>query len=209
MPVIDIHTWNDKMLKYGVLYIIFRLAVYQWWYVYPGIYADGPYIDAMHPKNFVLFVSIFCLFFLIYVNINDAPTVKIRNTPEQKSEISEISENVIECADQSLRRYFQARGKFWVFYNFVPATSNFRCNETITYTTHADYTFLGNVETLVDRWNGPVSIAVYAPGEDFDVALRSIAYLRNCRSSKIATYVTFHIFFDNDHFPEKVTYNLS
>ena len=43
------------------------------------------------------------------------------------------------------------RGKFWVLYNYIKASRYFNCNETITYTTHGDYTFLDNLEPLLKR----------------------------------------------------------
>lgn len=50
----------------------------------------------------------------------------------------------------------------------------------MTYTTHGDVTFLDNVVPLVRRWDGPLSMAVYTPGTDYDHAIESIAYLRQC-----------------------------
>ena len=44
------------------------------------------------------------------------------------------------------------RGAFWVLENYIPAEVSFRCNETITFTTHGDFTFLDNLEPLTDRW---------------------------------------------------------
>ncbi|XP_022911266.2 beta-1,4-glucuronyltransferase 1-like [Onthophagus taurus] len=95
------------------------------------------------------------------------------------------------------------RGKYFVLYNYVLPSLSFNCRESVTYTTHGDFSFLENIETLVDRWDGPISLAVYAPGSDFELSLRSIKYLRNCRHSKIKKFVTFHVFFDWEHFPVK------
>jgi len=55
------------------------------------------------------------------------------------------------CQDKSNRRRIAQRGDYWVLYNYVPARRKFRCDESITYTTHADFTFLDNLEPLVDR----------------------------------------------------------
>ena len=79
------------------------------------------------------------------------------------------------------------------------------CHDTITYTTHSDFTFLENVIPLLERWEAPLSIALYAPGSDFDSTLSSIMYLRNCNPQGflVQQYATFHIFFDSQYFPLK------
>lgn len=64
---------------------------------------------------------------------------------------------LLGCQDKSNRRRIAQRGDYWVLYNYVPARRWFRCDESITYTTHADFTFLDNLEPLLDRlasiWN--------------------------------------------------------
>lgn len=144
----------------------------------------------MRYKNIVLWTTLLCLF--------------ISNS----SSITKF-DSFANCTSKRIQPHFQTRGFYTVFYNYMIASASFKCSETVTCTTHADYTFFDNVETLVDRWNGPVSIAVYAPGEDFLTAVKSIAYLRHCKHRKIRKYVTFHIFFDTIHYPNKVKYELS
>lgn len=56
---------------------------------------------------------------------------------------------------------------------------------------------------LVERWRGPVSAAVYAPGTDFNSTLHTVAFLRWCRPL-VAKHVTFHLFFPADHMPDHV-----
>ena len=81
----------------------------------------------------------------------------------------------------------------------------FRCNETITYTTHGDFTFLDNLEPLLDRWQGPVSLALYTPGSDLSLTIETILYFRDCSNSTLVRdWVTFHVFFDLDHIPDIV-----
>ena len=38
------------------------------------------------------------------------------------------------------------------------------CHETITFTTHGEFGFLFNLEAVVDRWQGPISVAIFTPG---------------------------------------------
>lgn len=58
---------------------------------------------------------------------------------------------LLGCQDKTNRRRIAQRGDYWVLYNYVPARRWFRCDESITYTTHADFTFLDNLEPLLDR----------------------------------------------------------
>lgn len=57
-----------------------------------------------------------------------------------------------ECQTRPLRPFYQQRGEYWVLENYLPAVMSFRCDESITYTTHGDYTFLDNLEPLTSRW---------------------------------------------------------
>jgi len=103
------------------------------------------------------------------------------------------------------------RGNYWVLYNYVRAEKVFGDFDSVTYTTHSDFTFLDNLEPLLERWMGPVSIALYSPGSDFKKTLERISYLRECTQSPLVkAYVTFHIFFDSGHFPlSKIPQELS
>ncbi|XP_050435016.1 beta-1,4-glucuronyltransferase 1 [Adelges cooleyi] len=112
--------------------------------------------------------------------------------------------DLLGCSDKSNRRRIAQRGDYWVLYNYVPARRWFKCDESITYTTHADYTFLDNLEPLLDRWRGPISIALYTPGADFMPTLSAIRYLRQCRSPLVAELVTFHLYFASGHVPKSV-----
>merc|ERR1719494_554897 len=97
------------------------------------------------------------------------------------------------------------RGDHWVLYNYIKAEKRFQCNESITYTTHGGFEFLDNLEPLLQRWQGPLSIAVYAPGTDFEKTIDAIFYYRECRrNSLVRNFATFHLFFDFFHLPAKI-----
>ena len=52
---------------------------------------------------------------------------------------------------------------------------------------------------------GPVSVAVYAPGADFKETIDVILYLRNCIADEnIKNFVTFHVFYHTKHVPKEV-----
>lgn len=112
--------------------------------------------------------------------------------------------DVIQCHDKSNYYTIAQKGEFWVLYNYVVANRTFACHESVTYTTHADFTFLDNLKPLVERWRGPVSLALYAPGTDFRPTLTSIRYLRKCSSPLISEYVTFHVYFEAKHLPKPI-----
>lgn len=109
-----------------------------------------------------------------------------------------------KCKDADLPSSIKQRGDYWVLYNYVKAEQSFHCYESITYTAPADYTFLDNLIPLVERWKGPISVALYAPGDDFHATVDSITYLRNCETPLIKQYVSFHIFFEGKHSPKQV-----
>ena len=67
-----------------------------------------------------------------------------------------------------------------MLYNYIRAGRQFNCAETITYTTHGQFTFLDNLEPLLERWQGPISVSVYAPGSDLEATLDVILYFRSC-----------------------------
>lgn len=144
---------------------------------------------------------------LIIIDIKSTIAFSVSNVFEfDSSQIQKKLEEIIKCNNVHIESSFGLRDNFWALYNFIQADIKFKCYETVTYTTHTDFSFLNNVEKVVDRWNGPISIAVYAPGTDFDIALRSIAYLRNCGHRKVKEFITWHIFFNNKHFPNETKF---
>ena len=89
---------------------------------------------------------------------------------------------------------------FCILSDFVVAINWYNYNESVTYTTHGDVTFLDNLVPLAAVWDGPISMAIYTPGSDFQTAVQSINYLRKCHNS-IRFKVTFHLVLDERHVP--------
>ncbi|KAA0189944.1 hypothetical protein HAZT_HAZT007436 [Hyalella azteca] len=158
------------------------------------------------------------------------------------------------CASRPSLPIQSQHGEYWILENYIPADLSFRCDESITYTTHGEYAHLDNIETITSRWQvwtnalpslslkavrnypctatdadveeddedghcktpvntndckifcaqGPVSIGLYAPGGDFNIATSIIMYLRDCRTESIRKYVAFHLIYHTDYIPEKV-----
>lgn len=63
-----------------------------------------------------------------------------------------LSRSILKCHDREYEPYISQRGDFWVLKNFVRAEhGELKCHETVTYTTHADYSFLDNLPPLLER----------------------------------------------------------
>lgn len=132
------------------------------------IYSDGG-IPSNNPNNTELFTT----------QSNDLDTRLKWAWSSQKSQIalSQLRENFIfisesifgllfilsssfrhhrlllKCHNKDYMPYTQQRGDFWVLKNYIRAEhGELKCHETITYTTHADYTFLDNLVPLLERW---------------------------------------------------------
>ncbi|XP_011055253.1 PREDICTED: N-acetyllactosaminide beta-1,3-N-acetylglucosaminyltransferase [Acromyrmex echinatior] len=110
----------------------------------------------------------------------------------------------VACNEKSTEPRRAQRGDYWVLYNYVPMSMDVKCWESVTYTTHADYTFLDNLEPLLERWRAPISIAMHAPGTDFPATLDAIRYSRNCGSPLVSQLVTFHVFFSSKYVPKVI-----
>lgn len=125
----------------------------------------------------------------------------------QSNDLDSRLKMLLNCHNKEYQPYTEQRGDFWVLKNYIRAEhGELKCFETITYTTHADYTFLDNIIPLLERWNAPISIALHAPGSDFLPTVNAIKYLRDCvpESSSIRQFVTFHIYFSTKHVPKIV-----
>lgn len=60
--------------------------------------------------------------------------------------------------------------------------------------------------SLPTSWNAPISIAMHAPGTDFQPTLDSIKYLRQCVPGNhlVRRFATFHVYFGTKHIPKSV-----
>ncbi|XP_067620572.1 beta-1,4-glucuronyltransferase 1 [Eurosta solidaginis] len=124
-----------------------------------------------------------------------------------EKDLEERLRSLTKCYDRDYKPDILQRGDFWVLKNYVRAEHGaLRCHEAITYTTHADYTFLDNLVPLLERWNAPVSIAMHAPGTDYQPTIDVIKYLREClpESNLVRSFTTFHLYFSTKHIPKQV-----
>lgn len=117
--------------------------------------------------------------------------------PYARSSGSVVAKNATaNCPSQ---QYVGRRQNYTVLYNYIRAAQHYNGNESVTYCTHATPDLMHHIGVLCRRWQGPVSVAVYAPGTDFVLAMRTISYLRMCGPPCVKAVVTFHVIFDRKH----------
>ena len=69
-----------------------------------------------------------------------------------EKDFDERLRSILKCYDKPYEPETLQRGDFWVLKNYVRAEhGDLKCHESITYTTHADYTFLDNLIPLLER----------------------------------------------------------
>ncbi|XP_054714163.1 LOW QUALITY PROTEIN: beta-1,4-glucuronyltransferase 1-like [Uloborus diversus] len=120
----------------------------------------------------------------------------IKNTTEEQTV---VPFNVTSLWD------IEKRDKYTIVKRYIPAEgSEPGFNESVTLSTQGTYEFLQHVPELCRRWEGPVSVSVYAPGTDLPVAVRKILYLRNCSSPCVRLNVTWHLIYETSMGPQKL-----
>ncbi|XP_022911263.2 beta-1,4-glucuronyltransferase 1-like [Onthophagus taurus] len=112
--------------------------------------------------------------------------------------------NLTKCENIRIESKFETVDDYRVFYNFIAAGKRFECDESITFATYARSLpeDLLRLEDAVSSFDGPFSIAVYLPGDQFYNVMEIISYLRRCRTKKIKKMVTFHLIFKRDDLPK-------
>ncbi|CRL04660.1 CLUMA_CG017724, isoform A [Clunio marinus] len=107
--------------------------------------------------------------------------------------------------DKAMKRIKTIHEKYLFIKNIITAEKTPDYQTTITYTTHGDVVFLiENIIPLLERWQAPISIALYTPGSDFNVTLDAILYFRNCHDQRdlVRDLASFHFFLEKDLVPK-------
>ena len=89
----------------------------------------------------------------------------------------------------------ETRTSYSVINNYVIADDD-NSNESVTLTTQGSFEFLPHAVELCRRWEGPISLAVYAPGDDLRITLEVIYYLRRCRDVCVRSRISWHLIYD-------------
>ncbi|KAF5278900.1 hypothetical protein FQA39_LY18326 [Lamprigera yunnana] len=162
------------------------------------------------------YLILFCAFFIGIIsfvvilihstkNVKDNGTFPIKQCAASGSitQVYSTVKNLTHCRNNYPIYNFHKRNNYYILYNYVMALKRFDCEESVTYATHADYSFLDNVQPLLENWKGPISLAIHAPGTDFYKTLNSIIYLRSCIPF-VKEFVTFHLYFHEHHSPDEI-----
>ena len=116
----------------------------------------------------------------------------LKSTTIKAEETFNFTQRCLDCArrinnetnchddddDDGRPRIATRANDYWVFYNLVRPTMTFKCNESVTFSTQGDADYLEVLEPLLERWRGPVSMAMFAPGDEFERTLEAIFYFR-------------------------------
>ena len=137
------------------------------------------------------------------VPLTAAPT---ENMWDDKSKLLLEGETPTETMVTSSRRIswwtFETRNAYSVINNYIPAEEVVPPN-SVTLSTQGTFEFLPHAIELCRRWDGHISIAIYAPGGDFNVALQTIYYFRRCRDECFKNRISWHFIYDSKHGPSQ------
>ncbi|RWS28526.1 N-acetyllactosaminide beta-1:3-N-acetylglucosaminyltransferase-like protein 1, partial [Leptotrombidium deliense] len=109
--------------------------------------------------------------------------------------------NKSEQSDNSGKR--EIRDRYFVLRDFIPAdtVNSIAFNASVTLSTQGTFEFLYHAEQLCLRWNGPISLAVYAPGDDLIASINVVYFLRSCSDKCVRQFVSWHFIFDRSFGP--------
>ena len=100
----------------------------------------------------------------------------------------------------------EIRGKYGVLRDYIQGSVSVEPDaKSVTLTTQGTTEFLHHIQPLCDRWEGFISLSVYAPGDDFKHAVNMIYYLRQCGAKCISERVYWHMVYDTLFAPANLT----
>lgn len=121
--------------------------------------------------------------------------------PDTSAPRGDSSSGVATAPKPSGSSLGKTSAKYSVQEDFIMSDLSTPFDDSVTLTTQATHEFLQHVPVLCSRWQGPVSVAVFAPGSDYVVAMDKIAYLRLCDDPCVRANVSWHIVYDKVHAP--------
>ncbi|XP_076333042.1 beta-1,4-glucuronyltransferase 1-like [Tachypleus tridentatus] len=135
--------------------------------------------------------------------------VYFNTTPElTKTVINELSKINSTVNDKPMSKvanincFGKTRDLYCILENLYKAEKTTGFNSTVTLTTQATSGLEYHVEQLCRRWQGPISVALYVPADDFLQSQENIEYLRGCGHRCVRHWVTWHLFYDQLHPPK-------
>ena len=80
------------------------------------------------------------------------PRVEFEQDFSENLSLTDQMKDVLKCYDQNYISEKIQQGQYWILKNYIQAGhGNLKCYESITLTSHGDFTFLEYLPTLVDR----------------------------------------------------------
>lgn len=137
-------------------------------------YSPGAFLKGRQPGNFS-----FCKFNYGLPNSLNWATFSVLPSPETGS-----------------------RSHFGVIYNAIQGIMfvNVSKVDAVTYVTQATPEFLYHIVEIARYWNGPISLAVYVPSYDLDIAMQILNQL--CHCYPMMAKVSVHLFYPNESEPK-------
>ncbi|XP_076311898.1 beta-1,4-glucuronyltransferase 1-like [Tachypleus tridentatus] len=96
----------------------------------------------------------------------------------------------------------EVRGNYVIIKNYLRAELSPGVNESVTLTTQATLSFLHHAEPLCKCWDGPISLAVYAPSSDLLIVIDRILQMIQCGHLCVKRNITWHLIYDTQFPPE-------
>ena len=96
----------------------------------------------------------------------------------------------------------ETRGRYTALTNFVSSDIIPKPIDSITLTTQSTYQYLYHIEEQCKRWEGPISVGVYAPGHEFSLNVHLIYYLRFCGNQCIQSNISWHLIYETESDPK-------
>ncbi|BFF93519.1 beta-1-4-glucuronyltransferase 1-like [Drosophila madeirensis] len=102
--------------------------------------------------------------------------------------------------------YVRQHGEYWVWHNYIVAGEDLIANESVTLATHGTYADLKLLPTLLIRWQAPISLSIYANGEDLDKTIKGLAYINSCLQLGVLMrrFVSIHLVWHQLHMPRNI-----
>ncbi|XP_064460656.1 beta-1,4-glucuronyltransferase 1-like [Ornithodoros turicata] len=96
----------------------------------------------------------------------------------------------------------EKRGPFVIRSNYIVGDEAAGYDATVTLTTQATHDFLHHTPVLCRRWQGPISVSLYVPGTEYEIAINKVLFLRTCSDPCVRANVTWHIVYSTEHPPK-------
>ncbi|XP_064459995.1 beta-1,4-glucuronyltransferase 1-like [Ornithodoros turicata] len=122
---------------------------------------------------------------------SDSKPPQFRNRQLSKQMSKNASLTVVENKD-----------RFVIRSNYIVSDEAAGYDATVTLTTHATHDFLHHTPVLCRRWEGPISVSLYAPGTEYEIAINKVLFLRACSDPCVRANVTWHIVYSTQHRPK-------